>query len=73
MTLGWSVCCYLHGLLPDQLFKHGVVIHSEVSEIIKPLFLSVLLTYSIIFLSGGYKIGADHPSLTSLTERHIFI
>lgn len=23
------VCCYLHGLPPDQLFKPGVVIRSE--------------------------------------------
>lgn len=71
MTLGWSVCCYLHGLPPDQLFKRGVVIRSEVSSQFTAgrekkkkrkddktlLFLLCLARRLHRFLSGGFMIG----------------
>lgn len=84
MTLGWSVCCYLHGLLPDQLFKHRLVIHSEVSgkkkkkKDYKTLrFLSISLTSLRRFLSGGHMIGVCvcGSSITSEFdwEAHIYL
>lgn len=86
MTQRWSVCCYLHSLLPDQLFKPGVVICFEVpsqfttgrENRIHNLPLSASLTPpSIAFLSGVCMIGACtcRSSITSKFdwEAHFYL
>lgn len=83
MTQRWSVCCYLPSLLPDQLFKPGVVVRAEVPsqfaagrenrtikkkpKIPKPC-LFLPRSLRHCFLSGPRMIGA-HTCRSSITSK----